>query len=392
MGTHQVTATIDLPLDELSIAQNRELTAANVVDDSTLAGLRAYVRAHLSATDNTGRTWTTTVTGGTVKQIDGADNLILDATLTPSSAGVGDFVLHYDAVMDTLISHRVFVSARYGHAGSYTTLAMLSWQTQSVPVASTLPSESQGFVAAVHLGVQHISTGSDHLLFLLMLLLPAPLVVRRRRWVGRADPGWNGARRTTWRVVHVVSAFAVGHSVTLALGALGWVHLPERLVESGIALSVLVSAFHAITPLVRRGEVFIGLGFGLLHGMSFAALLGELHLSRGGLVTTLLGFNLGIELTQLLVVALVMPSLILLSTTIYYSAVRTAAAALGAVLAGGWLAQRSGLIPANPLEPLSDVLVEHPLVLASTLAVAALGAVASQRRKGPRAVPVPAAR
>lgn len=142
---------------------------------------------------------------------------------------MGDFVLHYDAVMDKLVSHRVFVSARYGSTGSYTTLAMLSWQTQSVPVAA-LPSsttgpasESRGFVSAVHLGVDHISEGSDHLLFLVMLLLPAPPAATGRRWARRQDLG-----RAGWRVLHVVTAFAVGHSITLALGAMGWIHLPTR--------------------------------------------------------------------------------------------------------------------------------------------------------------------
>jgi HupE / UreJ protein len=374
LGTHQVSATIDLPLDELSIARSRQLTASNVLEASTLSELRSYVHAHLSASDDTGQAWTVQVSGGEVDQVDGADNLVLAATLTPSSGTVAAFVLHYDAVLDTLISHRVFVSARYGHTGSYTTLAMLSWQTLSVPVTSTLPSTGQGFFAAVHLGIQHISTGSDHLLFLLMLLLPAPLVAQQKRWTRRSDPGWAGARCTAWRVVHVVSAFAIGHSITLALGALGWVHLPARLVESGIALSVLVSAVHAIRPLVRGGEVFIGLGFGLLHGMAFAALLGELHLSSGGLVLTLLGFNLGIEVTQLLVVALVMPSLVLLSTTGAYPICRTALAVIGALLAGGWLAARSGLIASDPLEPIGNILVEHPFSLAGVLAIAAIAA------------------
>lgn len=159
----------------------------------------------MSATDATDQTWSTEVTGGAVQAINGTNNLILSATLTPASGTVGDFELHYDAVIDKLIAHRVFVSARYGSSGAYTTLTMLSWQTTSAPVASvtsdaTAPaSKGQGFVAAVNLGIEHISGGSDHLLFLIMLLLPAPLAVSRRRWARRKDLGCSG-----WRVVHVV--------------------------------------------------------------------------------------------------------------------------------------------------------------------------------------------
>lgn len=139
----------------------------------------------------------------------------------------------------------------------------------------------------------------------------------------------------------MVTAFALGHPTTLVLGALGCVHLPSRVVESGIALSVLVSAVHAIRPLVRRGEVLIAASFGLLHGLSFATLLGQLDLSRSNLVITLLGFNLGIEIAQLLVVALVMPFFKLLARTTIYPFLRTSTATLGAIVALGWFAERS---------------------------------------------------
>ena len=374
----RVTATVDLPLDELSIAVDQELTATTVLHPTTVRDLRSYVRAHLSATDAAKRAWTAEVSGGHVKKVDGVDNLVLDATLTPSGGSVGDFVLHYDAVIDKLVSHRVFVSARYGHTGAYTTLAMLSWQRTSVPVASThVASQTGGFLPAISLGIHHIGSGSDHLLFLLMLLLAAPLVARAPRWVRGDDLGRAGLR-----VVHVVSAFAVGHSVTLAFGALGWVHLSTRLVESGIALSVLVSAIHAIRPLVRRGEFLIAGSFGLLHGLSFAAVLDALNLTRGGLVTTMLGFNFGIEAAQLLVVALVMPSLIILSSTTAYPALRTTTAVVGATLATGWLAQRTGVLTTNSLEPAADVLVDHPFVVAAGLAALALVAAAAAQRAG----------
>jgi hypothetical protein len=222
-----------------------------------------------------------------------------------------------------------------------------------------------GFLAAVALGVHHIGEGADHLLFLLMLLLPAPLLARRGRWVRDDDLG-----RQVRRIVHVVSAFAVGHSLTLALAAAGIVSLPARVVESLIAVSILVSGVHAVRPVVR-GEVWIAGVFGLMHGLAFAALLGRLDLTRGSLVAELLGFNLGIELTQLLVVALVMPSLVVLSRSRAYPVVRAALAGLGIVLATGWLAQRTALIATDPFDGLSETLVRHPLVLPAVLALGA---------------------
>lgn len=164
----------------------------------------------------------------------------------------------------------------------------------------------------------------------------------------------------------------MGHSLTLALAALGYVSVPTRIVESLIAVSIVVSGVHAIRPIARGGEVWIAAGFGLMHGLAFAALLGQLDLGRGSLVVELLGFNLGIELTQLIVVALVMPSLIVLSRSHVYPAVRTGLAVLGVVLATGWLAERTSLISADPLESVATALVAYPFAVPAALALAAV--------------------
>lgn len=388
VGIDAVDADVSLPLDELSTAFGQDFTAQTVLTEPTLSMLRDYVARHVSATDDgatpaePGSTWHTQVVGGTVENVDGVDNLVLQAQLVPSSGQVGSFVFHDDAIVDKLASHRIFVFGRYAATGDYTELAMLSWQTDSVPVR---PAESpvaeagndpgaQGFGPAIGLGIHHIGAGSDHLLFLVMLLLPAPLIQVGRRWTGRQE-----VRRATLRVVHVVTAFAVGHSLTLALGAFGLVDVPTRIVEAGIALSVLVSAIHAIRPLVHRGEVLIAGGFGLLHGLAFATLLADLGLGRDHLLATLLGFNLGVEVTQLLVVALVMPSLIAISRTRHYGALRTGLAATGLVLAAAWFAERVGVLAANPLEPLANVLVDHPFVVVTVLAALAVASTAHRR-------------
>ena len=214
--------------------------------------------------------------------------------------------------------------------------------------------------------MRHISEGADHLLFLLMLLIPAPLVARRGRWRRRDD-----ARASVIRVVHVVTAFAIGHSITLALATFGLIHLPSRLIESMIALSILVSAVHALRPLVPGGEAMIAAGFGLVHGLAFASLLGDLGLSGGALVTSLLAFNLGIEATQLLVVALMVPSLYALSRSAAYGAVRVSVALLGIVLAGAWFLERTTLIDSDPFASVSTALIDHPFAVAAAFALLA---------------------
>jgi hypothetical protein len=371
VGSDVVTGQVQLPIDRLAIAVNQPLTATLVAAPAKLEELRRYVGGHVSAVGSTGDdAWAVDVTGGRVETIDAVDHVVYDLALRPRDGDVRDFRLHYDAIVERLLSHRILVSSRPAGSDTYTAVGFIDWEFQTLTVPTRGAAREQGFLAAVRLGVEHIAEGADHLLFLVMLLLPAPLLARRGRWVHT-----DGFRRQCLRIVHVVTAFAVGHSITLALAALGYVSVPTRLVESMIALSILVSGVHAIRPVVCGGEVLIAAGFGLVHGLAFAALLGALDLGRESLVTELLGFNLGIELAQLIVVALMMPSLMLLSRTRLYPAVRITLASGGLVLAAAWLAERTTLISTNPLDGMAEGLVAHPFVVAA--AVACLAAVAS---------------
>ncbi|MET7682361.1 HupE/UreJ family protein [Streptomyces sp. NPDC005423] len=362
----QVTGKVELPIDRLALALDQPLTAKTVVEPAELAELRRYVLSHTSAADPDGTRWTTRVTGGRVENIDGVDHLVFSLAFRPPNGTVHDFRLTYDAIVHHLLSHQILVSLRPDGSHGYTTLGVLDWQQHTIAVPAAGASTEHGFAAAVHLGIRHIAEGADHLLFLVMLLLPAPLLARTGRWTNAPD-----LRRNCGRVIHVVTAFAIGHSITLALAALGYVSAPTRVVESLIALSILVSGIHAIRPLVPGGEAWIAAGFGLMHGLAFAALLNGLDLGRGSLVATLLGFNLGIELTQLMVVALLMPSLLVLSRTRVYPAARLTVATVGIVLAAAWLAERTTLLPSNPLSPIPDALIRHPFLVAGALAAVA---------------------
>lgn len=192
-----------------------------------------------------------------------------------------------------------------------------------------------GFGAAFRLGMRHIAQGTDHVLFLLTLLLPAPLLALRGSWSGRATVG-----HSVRRILEIVTAFTFGHSLTLALSGFGLVHLPSRPVEALIAISILVSAIHAIRPLFPGREVVIAASFGLVHGLAFASALNELGVTGWYRSVSLLGFNLGIEVMQLGMVVITLPALLLLSRTAYYAVVRTAGAVIAAIASSGWIIEQ----------------------------------------------------
>jgi hypothetical protein len=186
------------------------------------------------------------------------------------------------------------------------------------------------------LGMRHIAEGTDHLLFLLALLLPAPLLAAGGRWTGFA-----GVRPSLVRILKVVTAFTVGHSLTLALAAMGVVKVPSRPVEALIAVSILVSAVNALRPIFPGREAGVAAFFGLIHGLAFASTLSLLGLGRWERVGSILGFNLGIEAMQLIVVAATLPSLLLLSRSRGYSILRVGGAVFAGIASVGWIVERT---------------------------------------------------
>ncbi len=217
---------------------------------------------------------------------------------------------------------------------------------QAVGVSYSLPSrwwsglrarlgDAGGFPSLFRLGLRHIAGGPDHLLFLLALLLPAPLIAVGSHWAGFA-----GLHHSLLQILKVVTAFTIGHSISLPVAAMGLVRVPSRPIEVLIAVSILVSAAHALRPLFPGREPAIAAFFGLIHGLAFAATLGELGLGRWERLAGILAFNLGIEMMQLVVVAATLPSLVFLSRSAAYSALRIGGALFAGFASLGWIAER----------------------------------------------------
>ena len=225
-------------------------------------------------------------------------------------AGGGDLQLDYRLLFDLDALHRGLL--RLGLDGT-TQTAVLSPQRAQQKFAAGEVSRLEQFGQYLVEGIWHIWIGFDHILFLLSLLLPAVLVHEARRWRGVAD-----FHQALVEVLWVVTAFTVAHSITLSLAALGLISLPSRLVESAIAASVVLAAANNLKPLVEHRRWMVAFGFGLIHGFGFASVLAELGLPQETLVMSLLGFNLGVEIGQLAIVAAFLPVAYALRATLFY--------------------------------------------------------------------------
>ena len=196
--------------------------------------------------------------------------------------------------------------------------------------------------ASVEIGLDHIRTGPDHILFVLVLLLPSVLVFASRNGTGQRS--WAPGRTFgggLWRVLKVGTMFTLAHSITFTLAGLDLLPLPpSKLVETIIALSIAAAALHNLRPLAPNREWLIAFAFGLFHGLGFASLVSELDVARSTQLVSLLGRNLGIEVGQAVVIVMTFPALFLLRRTRLYRQVFVASSIALALIALGWMVER----------------------------------------------------
>lgn len=237
-----------------------------------------------------------------------------------------------------------------------------------------------GLPALFQLGIRHIAEGTDHLLFLLVLLLPAPLLVVGSRWGQSTD-----VRSSLLRILRIVTAFTIGHSITLALAAFGIVHVPSRPIEVLIAVSILISAVHALRPIFPGKEAGVAVFFGLIHGLAFASTLSQLGLGRWERLAGILAFNLGIETMQIAIVAATLPSLLLMSRTRAYPFLRVCGSAFAAAASVGWMVERI-LNLHSTVDVVVNELVHRSVWMAAGLFVLSLVCWNLQKSIGPNAL------
>ncbi|MET0267342.1 MAG: HupE/UreJ family protein [Duganella sp.] len=260
---------------------------------------------------------------------DGAYSVLRFQAACP--APVSELTIGYRLFADTDPQHKGLLRLTHGNAAApLTATAIFDPQHARQTLSLATPERWRQFAAYVKEGVWHIWIGYDHILFLLALLLPAVLLA----------PPADNLRGAVFDVLKVVTAFTLAHSLTLTLASLSLVSLPSRLVESAIAASVVLAALNNLYPLLRARRPLAAFIFGLIHGFGFASVLAGLGLPQGALFLSLFGFNLGVELGQLAIVAVFLPLAFALRHTRLYRGLLTWGSALIAVLAMLWLIER----------------------------------------------------
>ena len=318
VAADRITATMRLPLDDMDLLLRLDRDLDSRVSDEEITNAAPALAKYLAErmvlrTDGDARVAVLDRTG---RWADSSGFPFLEAVVAyPVPALPTTLSLQVRALTDLYTDHRTLGDVQWGgrrdefvfqHGNLFeATAAPASWWRS----ARTF----------LQLGVEHILTGYDHLLFLVGLLV-----------VGR---GWR-------YLVVIVTSFTVAHSLTLVVATLGLVIPPARLVEALIALSI---AYVGVENLVVRdvsGRWKLTFAFGLIHGFGFANILREMALPRETLVPSLLMFNVGVEAGQLCVVVLAWPLLRWVQQSRYSLSFMRAVSVAITLCGLAWFAQR----------------------------------------------------
>ena len=273
-----------------------------------------------------------------------ADGTYLSALWAPDCQRINDianadFTLRYSLIFQQDSLHRGLLKVDLPNLQSS---ALLSPERPDAQVNRSESSALRVFGKYIIEGVWHIWIGIDHIVFLISLLLLAPLQPARMKitkW-----PGAKTARPVLLDVFAVVTAFTIAHSITLCLTVMEWLTPPSDLVEQAIALSVVLASLNNLLGVYSLKRWRLAFVFGLIHGFGFANVLLDLGLPIGALVAALGGFNLGVELGQLVIVLVFLPLAWFMRHTLFYRWVVAAGGSFVIALLGVyWLLVRSGM-------------------------------------------------
>jgi hypothetical protein len=373
--------TAQLPLNRLEFAFGKPLTD----DPRTVVArhgdaLAAYLLQHVGAKSGD-LGWQVLRPRLTVVGSRGSEELQASFILrAPAGADPRAPDLLYDVITHEVHTHRVQVFLRNDWNSGFVArtpflVGELDHDRNALSIVLDTERAGGGFASLVQGGLAHIAEGTDHLLFLLLLLLVAPLAAGERRW-GKPRALRDTLKHTTF----VITAFTLGHTVTLVLGSTGVIAPPERAVEITVALTIGLAAVHSWRPLFAQAETWMALCFGLIHGMAFSTSLSGAGLTPWQHAQALFAFNLGIEAMQLTVLVVVLPPLLVLCTLrgTWYGNVRRMVAGLAGLMACAWVAQRAELADLGDPTWLADG-GTVPLLLVGGLWLGALAAVPAAR-------------
>lgn len=302
---HSISGRWDIALRDLEVAIGLDMDGDAQITWGELRkqseAIKAYALSRLVLKDSAGQCLANIQELMVDEHVDGNYAVLL---FNAHCINLSELNIQYQLLFDIDPSHQGIVSIEGNDDSSTYVLSLKKSQISIAPGSRN--NRFRQFLRFIGEGIWHIWIGLDHLLFLACLLLPSVMRKQTPAWVGVDNMG-----DALKALLVIVTAFTIAHSITLTLSVLGWVVLPSRPVEVGIAASIIVIAVFNLVPTLRsrwrHDRWTLAFAFGLLHGFGFAGVLMDIELPTQGLLVSLAGFNLGVEIGQVAVVAAIFP-------------------------------------------------------------------------------------
>jgi hypothetical protein len=287
-----------------TVSTGRPITEANLKD--RIDEVYDYYIKNVQFYDGT-RSLTIRFTDSDIRITTIGTYALLNFLLVENSAGPDVIDIDYEVMFDVdpdhlalLVIEQFWKGGIYGNESRVSLAFSPSNRRQQLSFSDY--SVYKGFIGVVKLGIEHMWKGIDHILFLTALILPSAMRRKEKHWEPVTE-----FRTAIMNVVKIVTLFTISHSVTLGIAALGIFNLSSRLVEPIIAISIIVAALDIIFPIFKGKIGWVVFIFGLFHGFGFASVLVDRGVLGEHMALSLFGFNLGVEIGQVVVIGIIFP-------------------------------------------------------------------------------------
>jgi len=242
---------------------------------------------------------------------------------TYNNIDINQLSIHYSMFFEKESTHKMLINIP-----STRTQVILDTKSRNYTFSTAFMSNWQRFYTFVVVGIFHILEGTDHILFLTMLILPVVILRERLR-----------------SLIIVATAFSIAHSLTLFISGMHWYVPNTALVESGIALSIMVVALLNFFGRYKNVNYKIAFAFGLLHGFGFADVLEIAGVkSLSSFIVALFGFNIGVEIGQLIIILTAFPLLLFIYKYSFSKYLTKLITGVTFVIATIWFMQRISVL------------------------------------------------
>lgn len=323
-----VRAEAILPVADLEFAYGKKID----VD------LPSYISAHIHVKSEDGVAWHIEVEKPLLKKLGASGNVNVNMTFRPpSNYSTRRFMLFSSILNHKILNHRTYVIVKSDWDSGTSPnnpegIGVIYSSSNDLNVFRDEQNIWKGIVGMFQAGLIHVRQGFDHIVFIVILILPMPFLYTRTR-----RDKFGELKNSGWHLFNLAAVFSVGHTAALLCGCVGWFRWPIGVMEILIAVIIIISAIHVFWPIVAGKEWILPLAFSVIHGLAYSSIISDSGLSAGRLVLSIIGFNLGVLVMQMLIMVFFAPWFFIAAESSLYRIVKYTVALVGIFLSLFWI-------------------------------------------------------